>query len=48
MAQFAGKSDCYIFEGAGGMRDQLEQTILSELDNKQYPLKATIANVKSG
>lgn len=48
MATFAGRSDSYIFDGAGGMRDQLEQTILNELQNKKYPLKATIENVKSG
>ncbi|MDF2854625.1 MAG: hypothetical protein K0Q87_476 [Neobacillus sp.] len=45
---FTGLSYSYIFEGAGGMRDQLEQTILSELQTKQYPLKATIQQVKAG
>lgn len=48
MANFAGRSDSYIFDGAGGMRDQLEQAILVELEKKNYPLKATIQNVKSG
>jgi len=46
--QFTGVSWSYIFDGAGGMRDQLEQTILSELEAKQYPLKATIKQIKSG
>lgn len=41
-------SDSYIFDGAGGMRDQLEQTILQELDEKKYPLKVAIENVQSG
>jgi hypothetical protein len=45
---FTGVSYSYIFDGAGGMRDQLEQTILSELEVKQYPLKATIRQIKSG
>lgn len=39
---------CYIFDDAGGMRDQLEQTILQELQEKKYPLRATIDTVKSG
>ena len=47
-AQFTGISTSYIFDGAGGMRDQLEQTILSELQEKQYPLKATIKEIKAG
>lgn len=38
----------YIFDGAGGMRDQLEQTILKELELKEYPLPAQVTNVKSG
>lgn len=38
----------YIFDEAGGMRDQLEQTILNELDSKKYPFPTTIQNVKSG
>jgi len=46
--EFSGISYRYIFEGAGGMRDQLEQTILSELDAKQYPLKRTIKEIKAG
>lgn len=41
-------SNSYIFDGAGGMRDQLEQTIMHELYNKKYPLKVAIENVKSG
>lgn len=40
--KFTGRSDSYIFEDAGGKRDQLEQAILSELQAKQYPLKATM------
>ncbi len=48
MASFAGKSNSYIFDGAGGMRDQLEQAILNELQAKKYPLQARIKNVKSG
>lgn len=39
--KFTGRSDSYIFEDAGGKRDQLEQAILNELQAKQYPLKAT-------
>lgn len=38
----------YIFDGSGGMRDQLEQTIMKELELKKYPLKVAIENVKSG
>lgn len=41
-------STSYIFDGAGGKRDQLEQTIMKELDEKKYPLKVAIENVKSG
>lgn len=41
-------SNSYIFDGAGGMRDQLEQTIMQELEAKEYPLKVAIENVKSG
>lgn len=47
-SRFTGLSDSYIFEDAGGMRDQLEQTILNELQLKRYPLKATISTVKAG
>ena len=46
--RFTGFSDGYIFEEAGGMRDQLEQTILNELQKKEYPLKATISTIKAG
>ena len=46
--KFTGVSYNYIFDGAGGMRDQLEQTTLSELQAKQYPLKAQIKQVKAG
>ena len=46
--EFTGRSSSYIFEDAGGMRDQLEQTILTELQAKKYPLKATISTLKSG
>lgn len=34
--KFTGRSDSYIFEDAGGKRDQLEQAILNELQAKQY------------
>ncbi len=46
--RFTGLSYSYIFDGAGGMRDQLENTILEELVAKQYPLKAVIKQIKSG
>ena len=46
-AKFAGVSNSYIFEGAGGMRDQLEQCILNEFQNKKYPLKATVTTLKA-
>lgn len=42
------RSDKWIFDGAGGMRDQLEQTILKCLQEKQYPMKASVETVKSG
>ena len=42
-SKFTGISESYIFDEAGGMRDQLEQTILNELQSKRYPLKATIS-----
>ena len=41
-------SSSYIFDGAGGMRDQLEQFILKELQVKHYPIKTTIQTVKTG
>lgn len=47
-SEFTGRSTSYIFENAGGMRDQLEQTILNKLQEKKYPLKATISTLKSG
>lgn len=46
-SRFTGISDSYIFDEAGGMRDQLEQTILNELNAKKYPLKATISTIKA-
>jgi len=46
--RFTGVSCSYIFDGAGGMRDQLEQTILSELQVKRYPLRAVIKQIKAG
>lgn len=46
--KFTGRSSSYIFEEAGGKRDQLEQAILNELQVKQYPLKATIQTLKGG
>lgn len=42
------ESTAYTFEGAGGMRDQLEQTILQQLQSDNYPLPATVKNVKGG
>lgn len=42
------ESSSYVFEGAGGMRDQLEQTILKKLEAAHYPLSATVKNVKGG
>jgi len=45
--KFTGISESYIFDEAGGMRDQLEQTILNELQSKKYPLKATISTIKA-
>jgi len=45
--KFTGISESYIFDEAGGMRDQLEQTILVELQNKRYPLRATISTIKA-
>lgn len=41
-------SKSYLFDGSGGMRDQLEQAILNELEKKKYLLKTKLANVKSG
>lgn len=41
-------SSSYIFDGAGGMRDQLEQTVMQELELKEYPFEVSIENVKSG
>ena len=46
--RFTGRSSKYLFDGAGGKRDQLEQAILSEMDVKQYPLKRTIKDIKAG
>lgn len=46
--KFTGLSDSYIFDEAGGMRDQLEQTILNELQMKRYPLRAAISTIKAG
>ena len=46
-AKFTGMSESYIFDDAGGMRDQLEQTILHELQTMKYPLKATISTIKA-
>lgn len=47
-SRFTGLSDHYIFDEAGGKRDQLEQTILNELQVKKYPLKARISTIKAG
>lgn len=46
-SKFTGFSESYIFDEAGGMRDQLEQTILNEFQVKKYPLKASIDVIKS-
>lgn len=46
--KFTGRSDSYIFEDAGGSRDQLEQAILNKLQAKKYPLKASIQTLKGG
>ena len=46
--RFTGVKSSYIFDGAGGMRDQLEQAILYELQGKQYPLNTTIKQIKAG
>ena len=45
---FSSYSESYIFEGAGGSRDALEQTILKELEVTKYPLKAQITTIKAG
>ena len=45
---FTGIRNSYIFEDAGGMRDQLEQAILQELQYKQYPYRAAIQQIKAG
>lgn len=41
-------SKSYIFDGAGGMRDELEKQILEEIKEKQYPYKFAIEEVASG
>lgn len=48
MAQSVGIQASYIFEGVGGMRDQLEQAVLKELQKKGYPLAAEVKGVRSG
>ena len=45
--KFTGISECYIFDEAGGKRDQLEQAILQEFQAKKYPLQATITTIKA-
>ena len=45
---FTGERCSWTFDGAGGMRDQLEQTILSELAAKEYPFPSRIQELKSG
>ena len=45
---FTGISNSYIFDNAGGMRDQLEQMILAEFQIKKYPLPARIQTIKAG
>lgn len=42
------RSQRWIFDGSGGMRDLLEQSILQSLQEKKYPLRATIETVRSG
>jgi len=46
--KFTGVNYSYTFDGSGGMRDQLEQAILSELKAKEYSLKTTVKQVKAG
>lgn len=48
LGQVPVESTAYTFEGVGGMRDQLEQTILQQLQSDNYPLPATVKNVKGG
>lgn len=43
--KFTGISESYVFEEAGGMRDQLEQAILMEIQATRYPLNATISTL---
>ena len=45
--KFTGFSESYIFDDAGNKREQLEQTILTELQSKKYPLKSTISTIKA-
>lgn len=44
--EFTGRSASYIFENAGGMRDQLEQTILNDLQEKKISFKSDYFNIK--
>lgn len=43
-----GTCASYIFEGAGGMRDLLEQTILKEMEYREYPKEVTLATINAG
>jgi len=45
---FTGDRHTFIFDDAGSMRDQLEQTILSEMEKKQYPFKVNLEKIKTG
>lgn len=47
-SEFTGVNSSYIFDDAGGKRDLLEQSILNKLQEKKYPLKASITTIKSG
>ena len=44
--EFTGRSASYIFENAGGMRDQLEQMILNDLQEKKISFKSDYFNIK--
>jgi len=47
-SNFTGVSDSYIFDNAGGKRDQLEQAVLQELSAKDYPLKYAVQTLSTG
>jgi hypothetical protein len=45
---FTGERRTFLFDDAGSLRDQLEQTILSEMEKKQYPFKVNLEKIKTG